>query len=220
MQSYAIKPTATPILSAALWLRRPLGGRKASRTLPSSLPRRAPNWRELRRLGTGTLERLRPGRCPSAQDCAERARSLAQRINELRGRASELEEATAGEPSLEVSESRLEEIVPAFREALETGSPAQRKARIKTLVAEIRLNGAEAFPFYRLPAAGVRIVGTLVEPARAPRRTAEQPPGRSHRGQNPQSPTPRRVRRIRRAGSYCGNLGPPKGTRTNDLRLL
>jgi hypothetical protein len=156
----------------------------------------------------------------SAQDGAGRAPSLAQRIDELRGRASELEEATAGEPSLEVSESRLEEIVSAFREALETGSPAQRKARIKTLVAEIRLNGAEAFPFYRLPAAGVRSVGTLVEPAHAPRRTAEQPPGRSHRGQNPQSPTPRRVRRIRWAGSYCGNLGPPKGTRTNDLRLL
>jgi CHASE3 domain sensor protein len=62
-------------------------------------------------------------------------------------RASELEEATAGQPSLEVSESRLEEIVSAFREALETGSPAQRKALIKTLVAEIRVNGAEAFPF-------------------------------------------------------------------------
>jgi hypothetical protein len=45
MQSYTIKPAATPVLSAALWLRRPLG-RKASRTLPSSLPRRAPNWRE------------------------------------------------------------------------------------------------------------------------------------------------------------------------------
>jgi hypothetical protein len=38
------------------------------------------------------------------------------------------------------------------------------KALIKTLVAEIRVNGAEAFPFYRLPAAGVRIVGTLVDP--------------------------------------------------------
>jgi hypothetical protein len=37
MQSYAIKPTATPILSAALWLRRPLEGRKASRTLPKQL---------------------------------------------------------------------------------------------------------------------------------------------------------------------------------------
>ena len=48
---------------------------------------------------------------------------------------------------LEVSESRLEEIVSAFRKALETGSPAQRKALIKTLVAEIRVNGAEAFPF-------------------------------------------------------------------------
>jgi hypothetical protein len=86
----------------------------------------------------------------SAQDCAERVRPLAQRIDELRGRASELEEATAGEPSLEVSESRLEEIVSAFREALETGSPAQRKALIKTLVAEIRFNGAEAFPINML----------------------------------------------------------------------
>jgi hypothetical protein len=54
---------------------------------------------------------------------------LAQRIDELRGRPSELEEATAGEPSLEVSESRLEEIVSAFRDALETGSPAQPKAQ-------------------------------------------------------------------------------------------
>jgi hypothetical protein len=61
----------------------------------------------------------------SAQDCAERVRSLAQRIDELRGRASELEEATAGEPSLEVSESRLEEIVSAFREALETVEDAR-----------------------------------------------------------------------------------------------
>jgi hypothetical protein len=63
----------------------------------------------------------------SAQDCAERVRSLAQRFDELRGRASELEEATAGEPSLEVSESRLEENVSAFREALETGSPAHAR---------------------------------------------------------------------------------------------
>jgi hypothetical protein len=44
----------------------------------------------------------------SAQDCAERVRSLAQRIDELRGRASELEEATAGEPSLEVRSGRLQ----------------------------------------------------------------------------------------------------------------
>jgi hypothetical protein len=36
-------------------------------------------------------------------------RPVATPIDELRGRASELEEATAGEPSLEVSESRLEE---------------------------------------------------------------------------------------------------------------
>ncbi len=132
MQSYAIKPTATPILSAALWLRRPLGGRKASRTLPTSLPRRAPNWRELRRLGTGTFESLRPGRCPPGTVPSGSARWRSGSTNS------------------------------AFREALETGSPAQRKALVKTLVAEIRVKGAEAFPFYRLPAAGVRSVGTLV----------------------------------------------------------
>ena len=56
MQSYAIKPTATPILSAALWLRRPLGGRKASRTLPSSLPRRAPPGRHQPKLCKASAE--------------------------------------------------------------------------------------------------------------------------------------------------------------------
>src|SRR5712691_9191882 len=88
LQSYAIKPTATPILSAALWLRRPLGGRKASRTLPSSLPAARAELarteeardRYFRAFEAGTM---------SAQDCAERVRSLAQRIDELRGRASE-----------------------------------------------------------------------------------------------------------------------------------
>ena len=80
----------------------------------------------------------------SAQDCAERCARW--RSGSTTSAASALEEATAGEPSLEVSESRLEEIVSAFREALETGSPAKRKALIKTLVAEIRVNGAEAFP--------------------------------------------------------------------------
>jgi hypothetical protein len=48
------------------------------------------------------------------------------------------------------------------RRAIEGGRPQQKKALLKTLIAEIRVEGNEGAPLYRFPRAGVRIVRTLV----------------------------------------------------------
>ena len=80
---------------------------------------------------------------------------MARRIGEFRARVTELEDATAEEPGVDVSRPQFGEIVSAVREALDTGSAAQRKALIKTLVAEIRVSGDEALPFCRLPEGAV-----------------------------------------------------------------
>ena len=52
--------------------------------------------------------------------------------------------------------------VDALREAIEGGTPQQKQALLKVLIAEIKVDGNEAAPLCRLPRAGVRIVGTLV----------------------------------------------------------
>ncbi len=59
--------------------------------------------------------------------------------------------------------SHLTDVHDALREAIEGGTPQQKKALLKALVAEIKVDGNEAAPLYRLPHAGVRIVGTLVD---------------------------------------------------------
>jgi hypothetical protein len=75
----------------------------------------------------------------SAQDCAERVRSLAQRIDELRGRPSELEEATAGEPSLEVSEVGLRRSSPHSEMRLKPDHRPNPRPRPLTMVSRRRI---------------------------------------------------------------------------------
>src|SRR6266702_7377546 len=59
---------------------------------------------------------------------------------------------------MNVDDSHLTDIHDALSEAIEGGTPHQKKALLKALVAEIRVEGNEAAPLYRLPRAGLGIV--------------------------------------------------------------
>jgi hypothetical protein len=47
-------------------------------------------------------------------------------------------------------------------QTIQTGSPAQKKALAKRLIVQVEIDGKVAYPKYRVPTAGVCIVGTLV----------------------------------------------------------
>jgi site-specific DNA recombinase len=101
----------------------------------------------------------------AAEDCAPRLRELNGRIGDLRLRETELEEAEVSQIQAEVTNELLDEAAGEIKLALLGGSPAQKKALLRKLFHEIDTDGQRAWPKYRVPMQGVRIVGTLVGPA-------------------------------------------------------
>jgi len=94
------------------------------------------------------------------EDCGSRLQELSAQVRELRCREEELELASSQSRSIQVDDSHLTDVHDAVREAIEGRTPQQKKALLKALIAEIKVDGNEAAPPYRLPHAGVRIVET------------------------------------------------------------
>lgn len=59
-------------------------------------------------------------------------------------------------------DSYVADMRDALREAIEDGTPQQKKALLKTLIAEIRVEGTKRAPIHRLLRTAVRFVGTVV----------------------------------------------------------
>jgi len=49
--------------------------------------------------------------------------------------------------------------LPEIEEVMESGTPTQKNAIVRSLVHEILIDGNRAYPQYRVPIAGVRMVG-------------------------------------------------------------
>jgi hypothetical protein len=59
----------------------------------------------------------------------------------------------------------LASVRTAITDALEAGTPSQRKALLQELVSEIRVEGrGSILPTYRLPAGPVRVMSGMVDP--------------------------------------------------------
>ncbi len=83
------------------------------------------------------------------------AQELGAQIRELRCREEELELASSQSSSIQVDDSHITDVHDAHRESIEGGgTPQQKKALLKALIAEIRVDGNEAAPLYRLPHPG------------------------------------------------------------------
>lgn len=60
----------------------------------------------------------------------------------------------------------LASVRTAIADALEAGTPSQRKALVQELVSEIRVESRDSIlPTYRLPAGPVRVVSGMVDPS-------------------------------------------------------
>jgi hypothetical protein len=66
--------------------------------------------------------------------------------------------------AFEITDEWITEIYDEIVETIKTGSSAQKKALAKRLIVQVEIDGKVAYPKYRVPTAGVRIVGTLVDP--------------------------------------------------------
>ncbi len=100
----------------------------------------------------------------SSKRLADRVEGLEQRMNELHGRKDELRETIEGQDYAAPTDADLGDIVAAIREAFEQGTPAQRKALMRTLVAGVTVQSREAIqPIFRLPAEQpVRLMSPMV----------------------------------------------------------
>lgn len=97
---------------------------------------------------------------------AGRIEVLKERLAGLRRRQSELEEEAAAEERPIPTAASLADAEEAIKEAIERGTPGQRKALLQALVAEIRVESREAiYPTFRLPAGTVRVMDQVVDPA-------------------------------------------------------
>ena len=75
----------------------------------------------------------------------------------------ELREAIEGQMYAGPSEADLGDLLEVLREVIEDGTPAQRKALLRRLVAEIRVESREAIhPTFRPAGGATRLVSTMV----------------------------------------------------------
>jgi hypothetical protein len=88
-------------------------------------------------------------------------------MNELHSRKDELRDAIEGQEYAAPTDVDLDDIISAISEAISRGTPAQRKALMRALVANITVHSREAIqPVSRLPPVPpVRLMSTMVDPA-------------------------------------------------------
>jgi hypothetical protein len=88
---------------------------------------------------------------------AGRIEELETQLAELRRRREEIQDELERETVRWPSQADLRGAIGANAEAMGNGNPSQRKALLRQLVAEIRVESREAiFPTYRLPNGLVR----------------------------------------------------------------
>ena len=99
-----------------------------------------------------------------AETCSRRLNELESQLRTLQTRAGDLEAAAASRPQFEITDAVLDQVAVDIEQVIENGSDAQKKALLREIIYEIETDGIHAWPKYRLPVQGVRIVGTLVDP--------------------------------------------------------
>jgi len=113
--------------------------------------------------------------------CAPRIQRLADKLTELRRRRTEL--LDAAESAMPVPTlSDLRDLGEMVREAFEAANDKQKKAWLRALVAEVRVDDRDAiYPVFRIPVTGVRhlsglvVLTATVEPAGRRRRLPTRP---------------------------------------------
>jgi hypothetical protein len=98
------------------------------------------------------------------EDCGPRLQELGIQLRDLHAREAELELAMSDQGVLEITDEWITEIYDEIVETIKTGSPSQKKALAKRLIVQVEIDGKVAYPKYGVPTAGVRNVGTLVDP--------------------------------------------------------
>ncbi len=78
----------------------------------------------------------------------------------------------------QIDNSHLADIRDALREAIEGGTPRQKNALFKTLIAEIRVDGSESAPLYLLPRRDSRAAGSTGPDPRGDGTVFELPNGK------------------------------------------
>ncbi len=90
-----------------------------------------------------------------------RVDALERRLTQLRAKRAELRDATTGIEAL--SKEAVRSAEEAVREAMLHGTPGQRKARLKGLIVEVRVESRDSIiPTFRLPSTPVRVTETMV----------------------------------------------------------
>lgn len=82
---------------------------------------------------------------------APRIRELKERQDKLQGRKSELHMLLTGEKAEVASQQEVAKCAADFRELLEEGSLAEKKAFVRSFVDEVRVTGQHVLVNYRLP---------------------------------------------------------------------
>ncbi len=125
------------------------------------------------------------GRLPETR-FAIRVGTLERRLTELRAK---LEDVRDSAKSVEApSKKAMRDAEVALRDAVLNGTPGQRKALLKDLVVEVRVESRESIiPTFRLPTASVRVTESVVgrgglEP---PTSAAARPKRRTHKSGRP-----------------------------------
>jgi hypothetical protein len=100
------------------------------------------------------------GRLPEA-GFASRVAALESRLTELRGKLAELQDSAQAVEAHNAAAVRDAE--DAVRNAMLNGTPGQRKALLKELIVEVRVESRDSIiPTFRLPASPVRVTETMV----------------------------------------------------------
>jgi site-specific DNA recombinase len=112
------------------------------------------------------LRAFEDGTMPEAQ-CGARVRELSQQLLDLRARHDELTEAIEASSAVAPSAEVLAELRNRIADAIECGTPAEQKALVQALVAEVAVTSRDHVePFFRVPgdtgAEAVRAVGSYV----------------------------------------------------------
>jgi len=95
----------------------------------------------------------------SAEDCGARIDSLNTKLNALRRRRLEVEAQLGVAVPAAFDPQLLKSVVTELKDSIETGTPSQMKALLRSLVENIKVDGRDAiFPIFRVPAPPVRLV--------------------------------------------------------------
>jgi site-specific DNA recombinase len=92
-----------------------------------------------------------------------RVQALENRLTELRARRKDLRESDVGEVFAAPTAEVMRNVEETLRDAMLNGTPGQRKALLKELVVEVRVESRDSIvPTFRLPTAPVRVTEAVV----------------------------------------------------------